>query len=102
MPAFYEERAERGHISNGGNGPGGATIAVEQPIYVFSCAGNTMSKWRLIVAGVLIAAPVLVAHLEGQPGPEFGKKGGFGFKGGPPFGERRKLLEQFDKNGDGW
>src|SRR5438105_8354956 len=82
--------------------------------------GHAMNKRRWAILGTIALASVLVpALLEAssqEPGPQepkqgpdkkgdfFGKKGkgpgGFGFGG--PGGQKRPLVKQFDKDGDGW
>ncbi|MFO0802859.1 MAG: CotH kinase family protein [Gemmataceae bacterium] len=58
---------------------------------------------RLIGAGAAAIAGFAIVFASagfGQPGGGFGQPGGKGF--GPPGGQERKILKEFDKNGDGW
>ena len=59
-------------------------------------------KRRAFAVGLLATGGVaaLLAQPPGGPGGFFGPPGG-GF-GGPPGGNERKLVAEFDKNGDGW
>ncbi|MCI0465132.1 MAG: CotH kinase family protein [Gemmataceae bacterium] len=70
---------------------------------------SKLIPWHLLLLAGLLAVPVLATQPpQGEKqDPDkkgFGKKG---FPGGPggfggPFGQQRKLVKQFDKNGDGW
>src|SRR5712671_4939900 len=60
---------------------------------------------RCAIGGFLLAVGcgLTAAQPPGDPGggPPFGGRDGPGGPGGP-MGQQRKLLKQFDKNGDGW
>jgi spore coat protein CotH len=57
---------------------------------------------RLFGAGLAALAGFLLmsSGYSQPPGGGFGQPGGKGF--GPPGGQERKILKDFDKNGDGW
>src|SRR5262245_23580673 len=68
----------------------------------------------LIVSALLLALPRPESLGQQQPpppdrqppggpgGPGFGPPGGPGFGGPPGMGQERKIVKDFDKNGDGW
>src|SRR5438876_9281586 len=58
-----------------------------------------------VAACALLIVPLLLAQPPDDPPPKdkfqgFGKGPGGGFGG--PMGQKRKVVERFDKNGDGW
>ncbi len=68
-----------------------------------------MKKFKLLAFSVLVLGSICIASSEGfgQPDPKKdfdkkgpGGKGGFGF--GPPGGQTRKILKDFDKDKNGW
>lgn len=76
---------------------------------LFLYGETSMKKLKLLSFSVLVLGFVCLATSEGfgQPDPrnEFDKKGpggkgGFGF--GPPGGQTRKILKDFDKDKNGW
>lgn len=61
-----------------------------------------MKRLFALLLGLPLCAPLVMREISAQPANDFPPPGGPGRFGGPPMGARedRKLVEQFDTNGD--